>query len=366
MLAVVHLLLLSVRLPRVSRGGPRLCAAGVLDVAVQRTASGGLGIEVDPSTNVVASNIGQPTLNVGDVIVAVDGEACGTRYIGALLKPGADAYTFSIERGTPVGRKALEGIAVRICKEAAGEAKSPSIPLAGEGLDAEVSAKMLALVGALEASGPPASVTAADLSGFWRLRFTDDPRLSAGASGFGLVPGCSPTAQFQLYGQPTPDAVQCVEVIANQMSRSHQVAALKGKAEIGAAGDAARGPSGPAVSDVYTRIELGGVPQSDSGTQRYDHVLTFLGDTIRICRSGAKAAAADGAAPQPGCVRVYEKQESDRAQSDLQALVSARVVVEAKEEPEDTRPRWEVADEQRRWSASGEGGPMPDSYGGIP
>jgi len=62
---------------------------------------------------------------------------------------------------------------------------------------------------------------------------------------------------------------------------------------------------------------------------------------------------------------VYEKQESDRAQSDLQALVSARVVVEAKEEPEDTRPRWEVADEQRR-SASGEGGPMPDSYGGIP
>jgi hypothetical protein len=330
---------------------------------VQRTAGGGLGIEVDPDTNVVASNSGQPTLNIGDLIVAVDGEPCGTRYIGALLKPGADTYTFSVERGTPVGRKALEGIAVRICTEAAIEAGAPSITLAG--VDAEVSAKMLALVRALEAAGPPAAVSAADLSGFWRLRFTDDVRLGAGMSGFGLVPGCEPTSQFQLYGQPTPDAVQCVEIIANQMSRSHQIAALKGKAEFGAVEDHAGGPPGVAVSDVYTRIELGGEPQWDSGTQRYDHMLTFLGDTLRICRArgGAAAGTAEPDAPHAWTVRVYEKQESSRAQSDLQALVSARVVMQNKEEPEEPRPRW---DDDRRSSAPRDAGPMADPSGGYP
>jgi hypothetical protein len=348
---------------------------------VQRTASGGLGIEVDPETNVVASNLGQPALKVGDLIVAVDGEACGTRYIGALLKPGADKYTLSVERGTAAGRTALEGITERFLTQAASEAKAACIPLAGVGLDAVVSAKILGLVEALEAAGSPANASAADIAGFWRLRFTDDRRLGGGMSGFGLVPGCTATAQFQLYGQPKPESVQCVEVIANQQAGSNQVAGLKGKVEVasdapeaqaqGQAGKKEGGPTGPVISDVYTRIELEGTPQTDSGTQRYDYTLTFLGETLRICRAAAgKDAPAQGAkdAPPPaGYVRVYEKLGSERAQSDLAALVAARVEVD---KAAAMRDRWQAADDQRRRSSSwgggggGGGGPMPEPSSG--
>jgi len=322
-----------------------LCSAtaGAIEVSVTRTAAGGLGIEVDPDTNVVASNSAQPGLNLGDVIVAVNGELCGTKYVGALLTPGTDTYSFSVERGTPAGRQALEAILLRLTIQVANVASVPSIPLAEVTVDADDTAKMLALVSALEAGGPATGTSIADLSGFWRLRFTDDAALGAGLSGFGLMQGCTAAAQFQLYGQPEPDSVQCVEVIANQAVRGHQVASLQGTANTEDDGT---------VTDVYTRVALGGAPQEGSGTQTYPHTLSYLGASLRICR-----AAGEG-----GAMRVYEKQSSEAAQGELQTLAAAPVVVVV-EKGEEAKPRWQVADEERRSYGNGGSSPMGDTSG---
>lgn len=340
---LVALVSLGLLLQHAPRSGAWRCSAPVcevssLEIIVQRTASGGLGIEVEPESNVVASNAGQPQLALGDLIVAVDGEECGKRYIGALLTPGADTYTFTVQRGTARGREALETVGRRLCIEAADAATVPAIPLVGAGgMSEELSERMLAIVDSLETSGPPTSLTADDLTGFWRLRFTNDKSLEGGMSGFGLIGGCTAVAQFQLYGQPELDSVQCVEVIANQAMGAHQVAALKGTFR--AVSDEAQ------LVDLYTRIELGGAPQSGSGKQEQKLMLTYMGDKLRIVRAGG----------ENGAVRVYEKQSSDVAQGDLQSLMTAPIV---KEKVDENRPRWEIADEERRLSG---GGPMTDA-----
>ena len=163
-------------------------------------------------------------------------------------------------------------------------------------------------------------------------------------SGFGLMQGCTATAQFQLYGQPDADAVQCVEVIANQAVRAHQVAALSGTVNTAEDGT---------VTDVYTRVALGGAPMEGNGPETFVHTLSYLGATLRIVRAAGKG----------GAVRVYQKQTSEAAQGELAVLVDAPVQVTVNEKPDEAKPRWMVADEERR--DSGYGGSEGEQMGEL-
>lgn len=369
-------------------GAPRLCADSSEQVVVRRLAGGGLGLVVDPQTNVIAENPGQPALRLGDVIVAVDGEACGRRYIGQFLKPGAEEYTFTVERGTPGSSRATEDVVLRLCSEVSEAGGAAALWLGGNATEAEAAQRILGLVEALEAGGASAAgVTSADLAGFWRLRFSDDPRVQGGLSGFGRVGGCRAVAQWQLYGKPEPASVQCVEVISNpaigarpgrpspnpitkravrstnasgrlddgcggraraRLRRAppragvHQVAALKGTAEAGEG----------RVQDTYSRFELGGSPMPGSATQRHALAVTHLGERIRVCR------AAEGGGAR--AVRLYERQDSVKAQAELRTLAESPVV--GTEAAAEEKPGWQIAEEERygrRSGGNGGGGPQP-------
>lgn len=71
-------------------------ASEAFDLVVSRGSDGGLGVVVDQD-NVVVTVTAQPDLQVGDVIVGVDGIPL-SGFIGQALTPGAPTYTFSVKR----------------------------------------------------------------------------------------------------------------------------------------------------------------------------------------------------------------------------------------------------------------------------
>ena len=85
------------------RARPPLCVE--VECGVQRTASGGLGIQVD-ERNAIATSDGQETLRAGDIIVAVDGVRGVTCARGSFT--GSSRQTLSSrERCAEGGREAV-------------------------------------------------------------------------------------------------------------------------------------------------------------------------------------------------------------------------------------------------------------------
>jgi len=82
-------------------GAPPVSASAkvdTLEITVARSEAGGLGIDVDKS-NVIQGSSGQKDLQVGDRVIAIDGEPLGSKFVAQGLAPGKPQYTFTVERG---------------------------------------------------------------------------------------------------------------------------------------------------------------------------------------------------------------------------------------------------------------------------
>ncbi|KAL1520117.1 hypothetical protein AB1Y20_023589 [Prymnesium parvum] len=296
-----------------------------LDLPVLRDARGSFGVDVDQH-NTVAANAGapNPSLRLGDVIVAVNGEPLGGRAAASLLAAAPPPYVLTVERDGSAAPAALERLLLQLADEAPrGAAGLPTFDALPRGLGGAA----LALVGALEERGGGVAL-AAGLRGFWKLRLTSEAALAAeGLSGFGGAPYCAAAAQFQLFGgggEGTP-ALQTVELVANAKVGGHQLAALKGAFEL----------APPVVEEVYTRLEFAGAAQPGGAAVVRRAECTYLSARLRICRA---AAAAEGEA---AAVSVYVRQELEEAQAEIAALLEAPV--QPADKDFDARPAWERA-----------------------
>lgn len=199
------------RPPTARAAAADLCAAGPIDVVVRRGDGGGLGVLVDQD-NVVVTVTAQPGLQVGDVIVGVDGEPLSGRSVGQALAPGKAEYLFSITRpSADVVAASLERVLLQLVRDAS--ASPPKLLCFAD--DDEQAARAETLVTGLEeaaaAAGGPAGGDALGgvlRSGFWRLALVSDAATARGGlSGYGLAPFCSVMASFQAFidlkGEPT-------------------------------------------------------------------------------------------------------------------------------------------------------------------
>ena len=288
------------------RARPPLCVE--VECGVQRTASGGLGIQVD-ERNAIATSDGQETLRAGDIIVAVDGVRLDGRPVATVLEPKAE-YIFTVERGSASAESTLLRLTAAHAQASEEEA-------------AEILRGIEGAATALQQDAAP--VASADLLGFWRLRWASDPALAAGVTGYGEVAGCRLVASWQRLAEAEP-TLQVVEVIADSNIGVHQVAARKGRWEVGGVG----GSDAPALSELYSRLEYADAMVSAEPV-RTDRSLAYVSGTMRVDRGA------------DGLLLVYVKEEASTATGELQRLLATPVAGES-------MPRWQQADLMRRYS----------------
>ena len=184
-------------------------------VEVRRTESGSLGLELD-TDNTIATNSGQPGLQVGDVVLAINGELLNGRPAATVLQP-ADTYTFIVRRDRAAAAAALEKILLKLTIDAEGD----------------------------------------DSTSLWSnlLRFDDLPEQDAG-SAMGLVEGMENGAE------PPADQVRrhsCLDVGASACARVRRTHALdrhRALADAGPFGQARRLLA--AATDERRRLRHGG------------------------------------------------------------------------------------------------------------
>ena len=300
-------------------------AAPPLEIKVRRTAEGGLGIEVD-ETNMVASCAGQPDLEVGDRVIAVDGEALGGRYLSQALKPGLQEYSFTVERLADAA--SMESILARLTAQAEASANGG---LDGLATDEVLAGKICKLAAALEAVAEPAAVDDGAMRGFWRLCFAAG-EMADGLTGFGAMSSTYAACQFVAFSDSAPRA-QVVEVIGDLNLGSTTVAALKGDYEL-------RDEDGAvALACSFDRLEYAGAMQS-ADVMTVVESVTFVGEQLRLGRCN-------------GELRCYARCDAAAAQTEIGRLLAAPVRRGAA--GSDALPRWERADLERGLRGSGPG-----------
>ena len=288
----------------------------VVEVVVPRLESGGLGINVDQD-NAIATNDGQPGLQVGDVITAVDGEPLDGRSAGSVLTPGASSYTFTILRDPATAAAALEGVVLKIASDTADG--SPRVGIFSYDDCAEGwAAKVADLVSTLEEGMDDGALSAEDLRrqllGFWKLVLVSEAEFAtAGLAGYGSEAMCCTMAHFQCFTEPSASGLaptaQVVEVVGNTGNGVASLAALKGDFAVTAGGAGAAA----VVSEAYTRTEFAGSTIEGAPRQAQDVRTTFLGPRLRVNRL------------DDGSVRLYRRMDADVAQNEIGKLLAARV-----------------------------------------
>lgn len=318
-----------------------------MEVQVMRGDDGGLGLLVDQD-NTVVTVTAQPDMQVGDVIVGVDGDTCGSRPVGQCLTPGAPQYTFSIVRpSASEAAEALERNLRALIKDsdtakAMGVAHFSAAEDEEDASEAESAEKIVLGLETAETGGttvPSSEALGTALrSGFWRLILvSDEATARGGMTGYGFAPFCTVRGSFQAFidlkGEHT---AQCVEVIANANLGTCNVAAIKGVwsgGEASASAEAAEwagayGANLAAVLEKYDRTEYGGAADIDASSVVNSWVCTYLSDRMRVCRL---RGTADGA----GAWRVYERVTADAAQAEIGRLMSLPVAPPKQEGPPD-------------------------------
>ena len=335
------------------RTAPPRCAnadAQPIDVLIKRSEDGSLGVLVDQD-NTVVTVTAQPGLQVGDVIVGVDGDMLSGRPVGQALQPGAPQYTFAVVRqsATEAG-DSVERALLQLIREAS---EGPGVLFFDE--DNELAPRAEALVGNLEAVAAPlddAALGAALRRGFWRLLVVSERKeAKGGLTGYGLAPFCSVLGSYQAFIDIKDEqTAQVVEVVANANLGSSNIAALKGTWRGAAADD---------VVETYERTEYGGAPELDAPAVENHWACTYLSERLRVCRLPARDGD-DGA----GAWRVYANLPADRAQDEIARLMAAPVA----QAPRDGPPDWADTRLGGGYGRGGYGGggfgdgpePMPD------
>jgi len=348
-----------------------------VDVTVRRNDDGGLGVVVDQDNTVVTVSA-QPSLQVGDVIIAVDGEALNSRPVGQCLTPGKAEYEFSISRpSADRAAESLEKVLLTLARDQGGIIGSgpPCIVCPAE---EDLADRLESVVASLEADGGPrgqlssASDLDAALAGgsFWRLIVTSDATVaSGGLTGFGLAPYCSVLASFQFFkpqGEADPTS-QVVEVVANANMGASNLAALKG-GWIGADADSAEahafagtaGAHAAAIQEVFTRTEYQNQPLAGADEVVSSYACTYVSKRLRVAR--VRGGEEEGTT---GAWRVYQRLRADVAQNEIARLLSLPVKRDESEVPD-----WATRDDRLGGGGFGSGGgggyepqpmPMPDS-----
>ena len=338
--------LLSPLRPPIARlrvAAPPCCTATeAQDFIVKRGADGGLGVLVDQD-NTIVTNTAQPELQVGDVIVGVDGESLSGRPISECLTPGSPQYTFSVMRPSSAeAGESLERVLLQLVREASGD--SPKLLCFAD--DEDAAARAETIVEGLEsaaASGgllPSSEALGSSLrSGFWRLLLVSEASIARGGlTSYGLAPYCSVLASFQAFidlkGEQT---AQVVEVVANANLGSATVAALKGSW---------KGGDGAAVDERYDRTEYSGAPEIGAPKIDICSSCTYLSKRLRVIRMPASG-------DKPGAWRVYGLMAADAAQMEIGRLLELPVAPAARSnEPPD-------------WARRGGGGGGPSAEPGA-
>lgn len=348
-----------------------------MDVVVARGAEGGLGVVVDQD-NVVVTVTSQPSLQVGDVIIAVDGTPL-EGFIGksGLLAPGTPEYTFSIVRqGAAGATSSLELNLLKLCKEADDLRRDDRRAqfegrlfglLCMESLDEgaeEFGERAESLVASLEAASlPPASADALGESlnsGFWKLALTSSAQVAKeGVTKYGAAPYCTVLASFQAF-LPSEPTAQCVEVVANSNIGASKTAALKGSWQLDAA-DAA------GAIESYDRLEYDGAPSFQEEPIEARWVCTYLSDSMRIVRMAPSPAGAQqelGAPTRDGAAewRVYSKMDPWKAQEEIGRLLE-RPVPRGRGDSLDDMPDWARRGGVGGYGLRGGDGPAPMADG---
>jgi len=263
-----HAALLSELKPLLSPGQEGEASSPELEVVVERGPKG-LGIVTDQN-NIVVQNTGQPNLQVGDRITAVEGVPV-TRAKGVadvlkeVLVKGQTQYKFVIERG---GKASLESVLAAL-------ARTEGDALGDAGLyaqDAGGCGELLSVAESLEEQGGVSN--AEGVLGFWKLVFTSDPTfaLSGGVTGYGSAP-LKLAMHWQCFQDKDPRG-QTVEMIANMDMGTHAIAAVKGDWSMSGDG---------VLAESYSRLEYGGSLQATSPMSR-DTRCTYVGETVRMAR----------------------------------------------------------------------------------
>jgi hypothetical protein len=294
--------------PRTALGARRACvrlATSELSVPISRGPTG-LGLEVS-NENLVLSAPGQPGLRVGDLIVGVNGQALGGKYVGTALDPAATSLDFAVSRESPASAPLLESAVYTM----AAELYSPN--LLADGVSEASRARLLGLMGALEALGASMSPRSASPLGFWKMVAGVGNAASGGMSGMAAGDGCRLVAHWQMLGDKEPSA-QVVEVVADPLLRRHAVAALKGALVDGA--------------ERYGRLEVGGALAS-STVVTFARATVYLSDAMRLVRVGTAGEAVAGAttagAAPPAELYAYWRTSADVAQAEIARLAEAPI-----------------------------------------
>lgn len=350
-----------------------------MEIRVQRSAEGSLGVIVDQD-NTIVTVTAQPELQVGDVVVGVDGERLGARAVRQLLKPGAEEYTFMISRPTPgkaSAAESLEGALKTLLRDvdnmrrndrkALFEGRVHGLMHLEEGSEAAGRAASLlssleeaAVAGSLVPS-TEAEVSAALSSGFWKLILATDGGIAeAGLTGYGTAPYCTVVASFQAF-LPTSPSAQTVEVVVNSNVQKSTVAALKGDWQGADAGtDDARAWGGlmgglsASVCETYDRLEFDGSPIIPSPMLVNKWSCTYLSAGLRVIRT-ASTDSDSGSDGHGDAWRVYERLDPGVAQEEIAKLLAAPVP-RSRGDSLDDMPDWA----RQRGQSGGLGG-----YGGY-
>ena len=166
--------------------------------------------------------MGQPSLQLGDVIIAIDGVTLDGKSAGAALTPGASSYTFTVSRDSDAARLGLERVLLQLAAgQSADAAPMPGSSQPGlrtfDSLGA-FGAKAQGVVEALEAAHAAADASpgraAHELEGWWKLVLTSSERLAAGGlTGYGTAPFCRSASLSQYFDEESRQ-VQTIEVVA--------------------------------------------------------------------------------------------------------------------------------------------------------
>ena len=323
-------------------------SASEIEISVERTPAGALGISVDEENVVATVADDQPALRLGDKILAVAGERLDGRPLAQVLQP-AESYTFTVLRGAADGAASLERVLARLLaeSESARDSLTPGEAAAtapgdfeaaqlrarlgmdvdeAEAAPAELPEAAPALIDSLEEAGAPADA-ASTLLGFWKLCWP--PPAEADLTGYGAAPFCSVVASWTRFAEKDPTA-QVVEIVANENLNAHTLAALKGEWSVAAADGSTR-----LVQD-FSRREYGGQPTVEP--MLCESVLSFVGESLLLVRAGDDAEE----------LRIFERCDGGAVQAEIGRLLEAPVKGEK-------LTRWELADKMR--GRGGEGGP---------
>ena len=128
---------------------------------------------------------------VGDRVLAVNGEELGGKFLAQALSPGQPAYVFTVERGGGGSTVALEATVFELLDQ--DELLSTSAPaLATLDVSRPAAVKLAKAAANLEEAGGALDRADDEMMSFWKLVFTNDADFlkAGGASGLGSLPDC--------------------------------------------------------------------------------------------------------------------------------------------------------------------------------